>query len=54
MDRKLTWYIFAGMVLGVAVGYAVHVGVAADSPMFEYITKTFKLLSDIFLNLIKF
>ncbi|ESZ87210.1 MAG: C4-dicarboxylate ABC transporter [Blastomonas sp. CACIA14H2] len=53
MDRKLTWYIFAGMVLGVAVGYAVHVGVAADSPMFEYITKTFKLLSDIFLNLIK-
>ena len=27
MDRKLTWYIFAGMLLGVAVGYAVHVGV---------------------------
>lgn len=53
MDRKLTWYIFAGMVLGVAVGYAVHIGVAADSPAFEYITKTFKLLSDIFLNLIK-
>lgn len=53
MDRKLTWYIFAGMVLGVAVGYAVHVGVPADSPGFEYITKTFKLLSDIFLNLIK-
>ncbi|WP_017669911.1 dicarboxylate/amino acid:cation symporter [Blastomonas sp. AAP53] len=53
MDRKLTWYIFAGMMLGVAVGYGVHIGIAADSPAFEYITKTFKLLSDIFLNLIK-
>jgi Na+/H+-dicarboxylate symporter len=53
MDRKLTWYIFAGMVLGVAVGYAVHIGIPADSPGFEYATKTFKLLSDIFLNLIK-
>ncbi len=53
MDRKLTWYIFAGMVLGVAVGYAVHIGLAVDDPWFEYTTKTFKLLSDVFLNLIK-
>ena len=53
MDRKLTWYILAGMVLGVAVGYAVHIGLPADHPWFEYLTKTFKLLSDIFLNLIK-
>ncbi len=53
MDRRLTWYIFAGMLLGVAVGYGVHVGIAADNPWFTYLTKSFKLLSDIFLNLIK-
>ncbi|HEV7233923.1 MAG TPA: dicarboxylate/amino acid:cation symporter, partial [Sphingorhabdus sp.] len=53
MDRRLTWYILAGMILGVIVGYAVHVGVPQDNAWFEYLTKTFKLLSDIFLNLIK-
>jgi Na+/H+-dicarboxylate symporter len=53
MDRRLTWYIFAGMLLGVAVGYGVHVGIPADDPWFTYLTKSFKLLSDIFLNLIK-
>ena len=41
------------MILGVMVGYAVHVGVPQDNMWFEYLTKTFKLLSDIFLNLIK-
>ncbi|MBL0925821.1 MAG: dicarboxylate/amino acid:cation symporter [Sphingomonadaceae bacterium] len=53
MDKKLTWYILTGMILGVIVGYAVHVGVPQDNVWFEYLTKTFKLLSDIFLNLIK-
>lgn len=53
MDKRLTLWILAGMILGVAVGYAVHVSFAQDSTQFEYITKTFKLLSDIFLNLIK-
>jgi Na+/H+-dicarboxylate symporter len=53
MDRRLTWYILAGMILGVVVGYAVHVGIPQDNAWFEYATKTFKLLSDIFLNLIK-
>jgi Na+/H+-dicarboxylate symporter len=53
MDRRLTWYILAGMILGVVVGYAVHVGIPQDNVWFEYATKTFKLLSDIFLNLIK-
>src|SRR3990167_2434080 len=53
MDRKLTWYILAGMVLGVVVGYAVHIGIPASDPWFDYLGKTFKLLSDIFLNLIK-
>jgi Na+/H+-dicarboxylate symporter len=41
------------MILGVIVGYAVHVGLPQDNVWFEYLTKTFKLLSDIFLNLIK-
>jgi Na+/H+-dicarboxylate symporter len=53
MDRRLTWYILAGMILGVAVGYAVHTGIPQDNVWFEYLTKSFKLLSDIFLNLIK-
>ena len=53
MDKRLTLWILAGMILGVAVGYAVHVSFAQDSTQFEYLTKTFKLLSDIFLNLIK-
>jgi len=53
VDKRLTLWILAGMILGVAVGYAVHVSFAPDSVQFEYLTKTFKLLSDIFLNLIK-
>jgi Na+/H+-dicarboxylate symporter len=53
MDRRLTWYILGGMILGVIVGYAVHAGIPQDNVWFEYVTKTFKLLSDIFLNLIK-
>ena len=53
MDRKLTWYILAGMVLGVVVGYVVHIGIPASDPWFDHLGKTFKLLSDVFLNLIK-
>jgi hypothetical protein len=30
MDRKLTLYIFAGMVLGVIVGQILNVSVAPD------------------------
>ncbi|MDM7957465.1 dicarboxylate/amino acid:cation symporter [Blastomonas sp.] len=53
MDRKLTWYIFAGMMLGVLVGYGVHLALPADDPWFVSTTNSFRLLSDIFLNLIK-
>jgi Na+/H+-dicarboxylate symporter len=53
VDKKLTWYILAGMILGVMVGYIVHISLPADSALFIGIAKSFKLLSDIFLNLIK-
>lgn len=52
MDRRLTWYILAGMVLGVIVGQMLHV--FADAALVkESVAPWLKLLSDIFLNLIK-
>jgi Na+/H+-dicarboxylate symporter len=53
VDKKLTLYILAGMVLGVITGYFVYTQVPANTATFEYVTKAFKLLSDIFLHLIK-
>ena len=52
MDRKLTLYILIGMALGVIVGQVLNQMVAADV-IKESIAPWFKLLSDIFLNLIK-
>lgn len=56
MDKRLTWYIVIGMVLGVAVGamvfYATLFG-QLEPDVAETLRKSFKLLSDIFLNLIK-
>jgi Na+/H+-dicarboxylate symporter len=53
MDKKLTLWILLGMLLGVVVGYAVHISIPQSDPLFEPIMKTLKLLSDIFLHLIK-
>jgi Na+/H+-dicarboxylate symporter len=52
MDRRLTLYILVGMVLGVVVGQIVN---ASVDPLVvkEQVAPWFKLLSDIFLNLIK-
>ena len=52
MDRRLTIYILIGMVLGVAVGQVLHLSLDA-SVIKESIAPWLKLLSDIFLNLIK-
>jgi Na+/H+-dicarboxylate symporter len=52
MDRKLTFYILIGMVLGVIVGQALNQSVDAEVIKAD-IAPWFKLLSDIFLNLIK-
>ena len=52
MDRRLTLYILIGMVLGVIVGQVLNA--AVDPAMIKAsIAPWFKLLSDIFLNLIK-
>jgi Na+/H+-dicarboxylate symporter len=52
MDRKLTLYILIGMVLGVIVGQLLNQMVPAEV-IKSSIAPWFKLLSDIFLNLIK-
>jgi Na+/H+-dicarboxylate symporter len=52
MDRKLTWYILGGMLLGVIVGQTLHMTVEA-AVIKQSIAPWLKLLSDIFLNLIK-
>lgn len=52
MDRRLTWYILAGMVLGVIVGQVLHV-YFEPAAIKESVAPWLKLLSDIFLNLIK-
>jgi Na+/H+-dicarboxylate symporter len=53
MDKKLTWWILGGMILGIIAGYAVNILAPADGKFFEYATKSFGLLSGIFLNLVK-
>ena len=52
MDRKLTLYILIGMALGVVVGQLLNQMVPAETIKAD-IAPWFKLLSDIFLNLIK-
>lgn len=52
MDRKLTLYILVGMVLGVIVGQVLNQTID-PAVIKESIAPWFKLLSDIFLNLIK-
>ncbi len=52
MDRRLTFYIFVGMVLGVVVGQLLHTMLGAET-IAANIAPWLKLLSDIFLSLIK-
>lgn len=52
MDRRLTLYILIGMVLGVIVGQVLYTQVGA-AVIKESIAPWLKLLSDIFLHLIK-
>ncbi|SAL70153.1 sodium:dicarboxylate symporter [Caballeronia arvi] len=52
MKNRLTLYILAGMVLGVAVGYVCHRS-AADAAHAKEIAGYFSILTDIFLRLVK-
>ncbi|PZO68875.1 MAG: dicarboxylate/amino acid:cation symporter [Pelagerythrobacter marensis] len=52
MDRRLTLYILLGMVLGVAVGQILNTSLAPEVIQ-QNVAPWLKLLSDIFLNLIK-
>ena len=51
MDRKLTTFILVGMILGVTAGYLVNVGTTPE--LAAVWASWFKLLSDIFLSLVK-
>jgi Na+/H+-dicarboxylate symporter len=55
--RRLTYYILAGLVLGIAVGWAINASVDDGSPESAERLKTiagyFSILTTVFLNLIK-
>jgi Na+/H+-dicarboxylate symporter len=51
MDRRLTAYILVGMLLGLVTGFVIHAALPAET--IATIVPWFKLLTDIFLNLIK-
>lgn len=53
MDKRLTIYIVVGMILGVVAGYIVNQTLAADPYWLDIAVRSFKLLSTIFLNLVK-
>ena len=53
MDKRLTIYIVVGMILGVVAGYIVNQTRAADPYWLDIAVRSFKLLSTIFLNLVK-
>lgn len=53
MNRRLTAFIVMGMLLGIVAGQLVGLGVPKDAAAFGYWTKTFGLLSTVFLNLVK-
>lgn len=52
MKNRLTLYILAGMVLGVAVGYVCH-RAAVDAAQAKEIAGYFSIVTDIFLRLVK-
>ncbi|WP_175919930.1 dicarboxylate/amino acid:cation symporter [Burkholderia pyrrocinia] len=52
MKNRLTFYILAGMVLGVAVGYVCHRSVAGAAEA-KAIAGYFSIITDIFLRLVK-
>jgi len=52
MKNRLTFFIAAGMILGIIVGYLCHIG-AVDAASTKTIAGYFSIVTDIFLRLIK-
>jgi Na+/H+-dicarboxylate symporter len=53
MDKRLTYYILAGMVLGVLAGWVLHGTLPAEDARLLQWADYLKLLPDVFLKLIK-
>lgn len=53
MSRRLTFWIMAGMVLGVVVGILLNLGLPAGDPRLATAVDYLKLLPDVFLRLVK-
>ncbi|MEO5597573.1 MAG: dicarboxylate/amino acid:cation symporter [Novosphingobium sp.] len=53
MAKRLTYYIMIGMLLGVLAGYVIHASYPVGDPTAATIADTLKLLSEVFLHLIK-
>jgi Na+/H+-dicarboxylate symporter len=53
MAKRLTYYIMIGMLLGVLAGYVIHASFPAGDPTAASIVDSLKLLSEVFLHLIK-
>jgi len=51
MQRYLTLFVLAGLILGVGVGYVLHANQPSDA--WPEIAANFKLITDVFLRLIK-
>ena len=50
-SNRLTWFIVAAMLLGIGVGYLVHINASAD--FIKGFSKNIKLLSTIFIRLVQ-
>ena len=53
MDKRLTWLIMGGMILGIIVGAICNQQLGGDSTLAKEVAGYFKLLADVFLKLIK-
>ncbi|MEY4159619.1 MAG: hypothetical protein RLZZ136_240, partial [Pseudomonadota bacterium] len=53
MTKRLTHFIILGMLLGLAVGYAIHASFPAGDPTALQLADMLKLLADVFLRLVK-
>jgi Na+/H+-dicarboxylate symporter len=53
MDKRLTFFIMCGMILGIAVGYVTNVRLSGDAAAIAQYAGYFKLIAEVFLQLVK-